>query len=681
MYQPSFSPHTMVHIAGNYQVNGQFLSVQNHALYSPTNNAHQEYAQFNRHTSNNNRQRMHGAYPYELLHRFNVQVQNTNYGIHTGGASAVWSQRLNSPSSAPSTPQRMNTPNGPSVTPVHQQRVNYKPMNTGPFKKHNWNGNNNSNNNNNNKLGKRQSCQDLSLLQDSSCNSSDSGLSSRSPTPNKHYKGGSQTESSDERDSLNSTSEPKYKNKNHCRQNNLHRGNLVTSLSTGNLYQEQRQSNEHSDMAARTSIQNHHNRRKYPAARTSPTTPGSIQRGKKFTEAILAETNVWPKYYNCYSPADRFLNKSHLIQVKQRPSNLLTGSAYDKLSKAIWDKFEQNQLTQSTFCHKMYLWRYLFGFIKSRFPQYGLYMVGSTLNGFGSNVSDVDMCLHVRDTSNVDQRGEAIYRLEQIMMCLRRSGKPYVRELELIQAKVPILKIHDSVYNLDVDLNYNNVVGIRNTHLLYCYSRIDWRVRPLVLVVKMWAQCQNINNARHMTMSSYSLVLMVIHFLQCGVTPAVLPCLHNLFKGKFHPFSDIHSIDIHEELNIPNGALHPRNTQTLGELLIEFFKYYNTFDYEHYAISVRVADKIPIETCRYVRSFKNDPHQWKYLCIEEPFDFTNTARSVYDPNAFQMIKEIFKQTYHRLKKTNNLNSIFTKFNTIYDELYLNHMKAVTDVAS
>lgn len=44
---------------------------------------------------------------------------------------------------------------------------------------------------------------------------------------------------------------------------------------------------------------------------------------------------------------------------------------------------------------------------------------------------------------------------------------------------------------------------------------VDWRVRPLVLVVKLWAQCQNINNAKNMTISSYSLVLMVIHFLQC----------------------------------------------------------------------------------------------------------------------------------------------------------------------
>lgn len=42
---------------------------------------------------------------------------------------------------------------------------------------------------------------------------------------------------------------------------------------------------------------------------------------------------------------------------------------------------------------------------------------------------------------------------------------------ELIQAKVPILKLRDSYFFLEVDLNCNNVVGIRNTHLLYCYSQ------------------------------------------------------------------------------------------------------------------------------------------------------------------------------------------------------------------
>lgn len=47
----------------------------------------------------------------------------------------------------------------------------------------------------------------------------------------------------------------------------------------------------------------------------------------------------------------------------------------------------------------------------------------------------------------------------------------FIEQLELIQAKVPILKFRDAMQNLEVDLNCNNAVGIRNTHLLYCYSR------------------------------------------------------------------------------------------------------------------------------------------------------------------------------------------------------------------
>ncbi len=68
---------------------------------------------------------------------------------------------------------------------------------------------------------------------------------------------------------------------------------------------------------------------------------------------------------------------------------------------------------------------------------------------------------------------------------------------------------------VEVDLNINNPVGIRNTHLLNAYARLDWRVAPLVLFIKHWARMQNINDASQGTISSYSLVLMIIHYLQC----------------------------------------------------------------------------------------------------------------------------------------------------------------------
>jgi len=52
---------------------------------------------------------------------------------------------------------------------------------------------------------------------------------------------------------------------------------------------------------------------------------------------------------------------------------------------------------------------------------------------------------------------------------------------------------------------------------MYFVWLVDARLRPLVMFVKQWAKVQNINDASQGTISSYSLVLMVIHYLQCKI--------------------------------------------------------------------------------------------------------------------------------------------------------------------
>jgi poly(A) RNA polymerase GLD2 len=47
--------------------------------------------------------------------------------------------------------------------------------------------------------------------------------------------------------------------------------------------------------------------------------------------------------------------------------------------------------------------------------------------------------------------------------------------------------------------------------------QLDWRVQPLVLVIKSWAKQAEINDARNQTLSSYTLTLMVLHFLQASI--------------------------------------------------------------------------------------------------------------------------------------------------------------------
>ncbi|XP_030371632.1 poly(A) RNA polymerase gld-2 homolog A isoform X2 [Scaptodrosophila lebanonensis] len=355
-----------------------------------------------------------------------------------------------------------------------------------------------------------------------------------------------------------------------------------------------------------------------------------------------------------YTPADRFLQRADLVEMKRPPRSMPSRAKWEPLTLGIWKKFLESQQTRTIYKTKMRLWRFIYTVTMATYPRYGLYLVGSSISYFGSKCSDMDICMLACTNPNIDPRMEAVYHL-QLMRGLLKNTNVF-KDFNLIEARVPILRFTDRRRQVEVDINFNNSVGIRNTHLLYCYSQLEWRVRPMAITIKQWAQFHNINNAKNMTISSYSLMLMVIHFLQAGVSPPVLPCLHKLYPEKFAFMQpcDFGYVDMNEVMN----PYPSENVQTLGELLLNFLHYYSVFEYGKFAISVRVGGVLPIEVCRASKAAKNDVHQWNELCIEEPFDQTNTARSVYDPETFDRIRAIFQACYRRLESTRNLDSIF-----------------------
>jgi hypothetical protein len=75
------------------------------------------------------------------------------------------------------------------------------------------------------------------------------------------------------------------------------------------------------------------------------------------------------------------------------------------------------------------------------------------------------------------------------------------------------------------DLSVDGELALLNSRLLRAYLDCDARVRPLVFAVKQWAAACGMKDASHGFLSSYSLTLMVVYFLQRGVSPAVLPVL------------------------------------------------------------------------------------------------------------------------------------------------------------
>ena len=297
-----------------------------------------------------------------------------------------------------------------------------------------------------------------------------------------------------------------------------------------------------------------------------------------------------------------------------------TPDDWSRLSKDIWRHFRDNQQERRQLERKIELWKELYNQLHGHMDC-GLFVTGSTFNGYGSAGCDMDMCIFPQGPAMNDK-----HWLSEVRQILRKQCRHFIRgNVELIPAKVPILKFYDCHGRLEVDLSVNNPTAARNTHLLHCYSQLDFRVRPLVLAVKWWAKKNGINEARFQTLSSYTLSLMVIHFLQCEVTPPVLPCLQKSHPHIFNSKSDI--------FNLPYEVPEYRseNKDSVGQLFVKFFQYFtdgNRFDTREDVASVRTGEVLRAGDCeRFARLQKLGPGQWSArILVEEPFERTNAAR-------------------------------------------------------
>ncbi|XP_013063605.2 poly(A) RNA polymerase GLD2-like [Biomphalaria glabrata] len=324
----------------------------------------------------------------------------------------------------------------------------------------------------------------------------------------------------------------------------------------------------------------------------------------------------------------------------------------EEITIGIWDYFLTAHMKDEDLKRKLKLRKCLLSVMSGAFPNCRLFLVGSSMTGFATRSSDVDMCLMITD-QEIDQKYEATVILNSISRVFRKCS--FMRSPQVIKAKVPIFKFFDAISQVECDLNINNIVGIRNTHLLRYYAYMDWRVRPLMLFIKFWARFHDINDASKKTISSYSLTLMLIHYLQAGVSPPVLPCLHSLKPHLFSTFNKVYRLTLDFDEN--NINFISRNNVTLGELFLGFLNYYaNRFDYNTQVISVRLGKAIH----RREVNDSNNSGQWKFLNIEEPFDKSNTARSVFDYHVFQRILRVFKVSYNTLEKSRNVKDILSR---------------------
>lgn len=131
-----------------------------------------------------------------------------------------------------------------------------------------------------------------------------------------------------------------------------------------------------------------------------------------------------------------------------------------------------------------------------------------------------------------------------------------------------------------------------------------------------------------------------------GCKEPVLPCLQMLRPDLFHESADIRRLLLNQEW----PKYESSNKKSVSELFKGFLEYYSEqFNFDEWAISVRLGQVILKKICRVYTSPSNCPNDWNYLAVEEPYERTNAARAVHDPLVFANILKVFRESNVRMK--------------------------------
>lgn len=179
----------------------------------------------------------------------------------------------------------------------------------------------------------------------------------------------------------------------------------------------------------------------------------------------------------------------------------------------------------------------------------------------------------------------------------------------LDKASVPIIKLTDSESQVKVDISFNMQSGVEAAKLIQFYKSEYPVLAKLVLVLKQFLLQRDLNEVFTGGISSYSLILMCISFLQ-----------------------------LHPRQNMTGTA---EDTTNLGVLLMEFLELYGRkFNYMKTGISVKQKRYLPKEE---LQKDMVDGHRPSLLCIEDPLTPGNDiGRSSY--GALQ-VKKAFEYAY------------------------------------
>lgn len=198
--------------------------------------------------------------------------------------------------------------------------------------------------------------------------------------------------------------------------------------------------------------------------------------------------------------------------------------------------------------------------------------------------------------------------LQQLEQALRKHNVAGTHPIKVLdKASVPIIKLTDHQTEVKVDISFNVETAVRAAQFIKSYLKEYTVLPPLIFVLKQFLLQRELNEVFTGGISSYSLILMAISFLQ------------------LHPRIDTR-----------------RSNINLGILLIEFFELYGR-DFNYMKTGIRVKNGGAYMCKEEMTKAMMSGNRPSMLCIEDPIQPGNdVGRSSY---GILQVKQVFDFAY------------------------------------
>ncbi|KAK6108659.1 hypothetical protein QQG55_32880 [Brugia pahangi] len=221
--------------------------------------------------------------------------------------------------------------------------------------------------------------------------------------------------------------------------------------------------------------------------------------------------------------------------------------------------------------------------------------VGSTASGLASGISDIDLVY--LSTTDEKQR-ETLLRLlskENYRRTFMTEVKTRIEESSLCKefdwsqtdiihtARVPILHLQTQKH-MQVDIQFEKYASIRNTCFVRLCAQYDKRVALLNMWAQKWLESQRLKDSKHGLFSTYHVLMLVLHFLQCtgsyGIQP-ILPIMCKKFRGNLRPTLPIQRAAVSLYERPKDLDFNERQEPDVAELILLFVSHYAKYDFNH----------------------------------------------------------------------------------------------------